>query len=352
MKLGEKMARVLVGMSGGVDSSVAALLLKQQGYEVVGVTLNLWGKERPEVVNDARAVCEKLGIEYEILDFHDVFQEKVIDYFAKEYMRGRTPNPCNACNRYVKFEALLLKAVESLDCDYIATGHYAKVECDEATGRYFLRKSEAAKKDQTYALYNLTQEQLKRTLMPLGDYTKEEVRKIAEENGLVNANRKDSQEICFVEDNDYIRFIKENYGYTQKKGNFVDANGNILGEHQGIIYYTIGQRKGLGIAFQKHMYVLKIDVEKNEVVLGEKEELFSDSLICDDVNLMMIEKLENPISATVKIRYSAMAEPATLIPIDDGKIKVVFNEPQRAITPGQAAVFYDDDAVIGGGTIL
>jgi len=346
------MARVLVGMSGGVDSSVAALLLKQQGYDVVGVTLNLWGKERPEVVDDARAVCEKLEIEYEILDFHDVFQEKVIDYFANEYIRGRTPNPCNACNRHVKFEALLLKAVESMNCDYIATGHYAKVEQDEITGRYFLRKSEAAKKDQTYALYNLTQDQLKRTLMPLGDYTKEEVRKIAEENGLVNANRKDSQEICFVEDNDYIRFIKKNYGYTPEKGNFVDVDGNVLGEHQGIIYYTVGQRKGLGIAFQKHMYVLRIDVEKNEVVLGEKEELFSKSLICDEINLMMFERLEKPISASVKIRYSATAEPATLIPLEDGKIKVEFSVPQRAITPGQAAVFYNGDAVIGGGTIL
>jgi len=345
------MARVLVGMSGGVDSSVAALLLKQQGYEVVGVTLNMWGKERPEVEEDARAVCDKLGIEYHILDFHELFQEKVIDYFAKEYMQGRTPNPCNACNRYIKFEALLQKAVSMLDCEYIATGHYAKVEKNPDNGRYFLRKSEAAKKDQTYALYNLTQEQLQRLLMPLGDYQKDEVRKIAEENGLVNANRKDSQEICFVEDNDYIRFIKENYQYTPKKGNFVDVNGNVLGEHQGIIHYTVGQRKGLGIAFQKHMYVLKIDAEKNEVVLGDQEQLFSDTLICRDVNFMMVEKLENPLSATVKIRYSATAEPATLIPIEGGKVKVVFEKPQRAITPGQSAVFYDGDAVIGGGTI-
>lgn len=356
------MAKVLVGMSGGVDSSVTALLLKQQGYDVIGVTLNVWERENPivsekaccalDAVNDARAVCTKLGIDYYVLNFRDIFKEKVIDYFAKEYMSGRTPNPCNACNRYVKFEALLQRAVNVLECDYIATGHYAKVDCNPETGRYFLRKSIADKKDQTYALYNLTQEQLKRTLMPLGDYHKEEVRKIAEENELVNAKRRDSQEICFVEDNDYIRFIKEKYHYTPKKGNFVDVNGTVLGEHQGIIHYTIGQRKGLGIAFQKHMYVLRIDAEKNEVVLGEEEKLFSDTLVCDDVNLMTMETLENPIYATVKIRYSATAEPATLIPLKDGKIKVVFNEPQRAITPGQAAVFYDNDIVIGGGTIL
>lgn len=355
------MARVLVGMSGGVDSSVTALLLQQQGYEVIGVTLNVWERENPVVsekaccaldaVNDARAVCTKLGIDYYVLNFRDIFKEKVIDYFAKEYMCGRTPNPCNACNRFVKFEALLQRAINVLECDYIATGHYAKVEYDSESGRYFLRKSKADKKDQTYALYNLTQEQLKHTLMPLGDYHKDEVRRIAEENGLINAKRKDSQEICFIEDNDYIRFIKEKYQYVPQKGNFVDVNGNILGEHQGIIHYTVGQRKGLGIAFQKPMYVVKIDAVKNEVVLGEQEKLFSDSLICDDVNLMMIEKLEKPVFANVKIRYSAIAEPATLIPLENGRIKVVFDKPQRAITPGQAAVFYDGDAVIGGGTI-
>jgi len=346
------MARVLVGMSGGVDSSVAALLLQQQGYEVVGVTLNLWKKAKEDVIQDARAVCEKLGMEYHILDFSDLFREKVIDYFADEYMNGRTPNPCNACNRHIKFEALLQKAVSELNCEYIATGHYAKVEFDAESGRYFLRKSQADKKDQTYALYNLTQEQLSRTLMPLGDYTKAEVRKIAEDNDLVNAKRKDSQEICFVEDNDYIRFIQENYGYVPKKGNFVDVTGNVLGEHQGIIHYTIGQRKGLGIAFQKHMFVLKIDVEKNEVVLGDQEQLFSDTLVCDKVNWMMVEKLEAPMLAQVKIRYSATAEPATLIPKEDGTVKVVFDTPQRAITSGQTAVFYDGDAVIGGGSIL
>ena len=346
------MARVLVGMSGGVDSSVAALLLQKQGYEVVGVTLNLWKKAKEDVVRDARSVCEKLEMEYHILDFSDLFREKVIDYFADEYMHGRTPNPCNACNRHIKFEALLQRAVNELNCEYIATGHYAKVEFDSETGRYFLRKSQADKKDQTYALYNLTQAQLARTLMPLGEYTKEEVRKIAEENGLVNANRKDSQEICFVEDNDYIRFIQETYGYVSKKGNFVDVEGNILGEHQGIIHYTIGQRKGLGIAFQKHMYVLRLDVKKNEVVLGDQEQLFADTLICNKVNLMKFAKLESSISAQVKIRYSAQAENATLIPMENEKIKVVFDEPQRAITPGQAAVFYDGDAVIGGGSIL
>lgn len=354
------MAKVLVGMSGGVDSSVAALLLKEQGYEVIGVTMNVWERENPivsekaccalDAVNDARAVCNKLDIEYYVLNFRDTFKAMVIDYFAKEYMAGRTPNPCTACNRYVKFEALLQKALHVFECDFIATGHYAKVEFDEKTGRYFLRKSVTDKKDQTYALYNLTQEQLKHTLMPLGDYTKEQVREIAEKNGLVNAKRHDSQEICFVEDNDYAKFIEEKYNYKSKPGNFVDMQGHVLGKHNGIIHYTIGQRKGLDIAFGKRMYVVGLDVEKNQVILGDDKDLFKDSLICEDLNWMTIDKLEIPMSVTAKIRYSAKCEPATLIPMGD-KVKVVFNEPQRAITSGQSVVFYDDDKVVGGGTI-
>lgn len=355
------MAKVLVGMSGGVDSSVAALLLKEQGYDVVGVTMNVWERENPivsekaccalDAVNDARAVCNKLGIEYYVLNFRDTFKAMVIDYFAKEYIAGRTPNPCTACNRYVKFEALLQKAINVFECDFIATGHYAKVEFDEKTGRYFLRKSVTDKKDQTYALYNLTQEQLKHTLMPLGDYTKEQVREIAEKNGLVNAKRHDSQEICFVEDNDYAKFIEEKYDYKAKPGNFVDMAGNVLGKHNGIIHYTIGQRKGLDIAFGKRMYVVGLDMEKNQVILGDDKDLFKDTLVCEDLNWMTISKLESPMFVTAKIRYSAKCEMATVIPLEDGRAKVVFNEPQRAITSGQSVVFYDGDKVVGGGII-
>ena len=344
------MSRILVGMSGGVDSSVTALLLKKQGYDVVGVTMKLLDNAE-KTTNDAKIICEKLGIEYYVVDFSKAFREKVIDYFVNEYINGRTPNPCNMCNKYLKFGFLLDSAINEFNCDQIATGHYARVDYSKDTGRYFLRKSETDKKDQTYALYKLTQEQLSHVIMPLGNYEKENVRKIAEENGLINAKKKDSQEICFVPNNNYIKFIEDNYNFKAKKGNFVDLNGNILGEHNGIIHYTIGQRKGLEIAFQKRMYVINIDPVKNEVVLGNDEDLFRESFICDDVNFMAIESIEKPIQANVKIRYSAKAQKAELIPLDDGSIKVVFSEKQRAITPGQSAVFYKDDIVLGGGTI-
>lgn len=351
-KEGDTMAKVLVGMSGGVDSSVAALLLKEQGYEVIGVTMNLWEESTSiyTAINDAQEVCNKLKIDYHVLDFKDIFKTSVIDYFAKEYMKGRTPNPCTVCNRCVKFEALLGKAINEFDCDFIATGHYAKIDCDKNTGRYFLRKSVTDKKDQTYALYNLTQEQLKHTIMPLGDFSKDKIREIAQKNGLVNAQKRDSQEICFVEDNDYSKFIREKYNYIPEKGDFVDITGKILGEHKGIINYTIGQRKGLEIAFQKRMYVIGINVEKNQVILGNDEDLFKDNLMCENLNWMMIKELKEPMSANVKIRYAANAEPATLIPAGD-MVKVVFDKPQRAITSGQSAVFYDEDKVIGGGVI-
>jgi len=256
------------------------------------------------------------------------------------------------CNKHLKFGALLKVAKEKFNCEYIATGHYAKIEYDADIDRYLLKKSKTDKKDQTYALYKLTQEQLKHVIMPLGDYEKEEIRKIAEDNDLINAKRRDSQEICFVEDNDYVRFIKENYGYKLKKGNFVDLNGNVLGKHNGIINYTIGQRKGLEIAFQKRMYVVDIRVDKNEVVLGDNEDLFRDSLVCTDVNFISIKELMSPITVMAKIRYSSKPEKATLIPLENGNVKVVFNEVQRAITPGQSVVFYDEDIVVGGGTII
>ncbi|MNI30871.1 tRNA-specific 2-thiouridylase MnmA [compost metagenome] len=357
------MERVVVGMSGGVDSSVTALLLKQRGYDVIGITMNVWEREDTEkpcekaccavdAVNDARKVCAKLDVPYYAMNFRDVFKKDVIDYFVDEYIHGKTPNPCIACNRYVKFETLLNKAVTLFDAKYIATGHYAKVEFNEETGRYYLRESVTDAKDQTYALYNLTQDQLKHIIMPLGDYNKEEVREIARENNLINANKHDSQEICFVEDNNYAKFIKEKYNYVPKKGNFVDLDDNVIGEHKGIINYTIGQRRGLGLSVKKPLYVVKIDSESNKVYLSEQDGLFSKTLECTNLNFMPFEKLDGPLKVSAKIRYSAKKSPATIIPLDNGNVKVEFEIAQRAITPGQAVVFYDNDIVVGGGTIV
>lgn len=359
----DKNKRVVVGMSGGVDSSVTALLLKAKGYDVIGVTMNVWQRD-PDTkyceksccalgaVNDARLVANKLDIPYYVLNFKDDFKKNVIDYFVDDYIHGKTPNPCIACNRYVKFETLLKKAITVFDAQYIATGHYAKVDYNEETKRYFLRESVTMAKDQTYALYNLTQEQLSHIIMPLGDYNKDEVRQIARENELVNANKHDSQEICFIEDNNYAKFIIEKYGYVPKKGNIVDMNGKILGKHNGIIHYTIGQRRGLGLSFDKPMYVIKLDAKKNEVVLGEEKYLFSNSLICTKPNFMPFEKLEHSINVQAKVRYSAKKSNAVITSLENGDVEVKFEQPQRAITPGQAVVFYDNDIVVGGGTII
>lgn len=354
--------KVVIGMSGGVDSSVAAAVLLEKGYEVIGVTMKIWSETSGDAkqaekgccslsaVDDARNVAYKLGIPYYVMNFQDVFEDKVIDYFKHEYLKGRTPNPCIACNRFVKFEAMLQKSI-SMDIDYIATGHYAIIEYDETLKRYLLKKSVTDKKDQTYALYNFTQDQLSRTLMPIGDYTKEQVREIAEKLELDVASKPDSQEICFVEDNNYAKFIKENTDKKIKSGHFVDTKGNILGKHKGIIHYTVGQRKGLGITFGKPMYVVGVDIKNNNVILGENHETFSKSLIADDLNYIMIDKLEKPMEVKAKIRYSAKESDATIYPIEDGKVKVDFKEPQRAITPGQSVVFYSNDIVVGGGVI-
>jgi len=354
--------KVMIGMSGGVDSSVAAAILLEKGYDVIGVTMQIWpdiNEDRKSseggccslsAVDDARRVSNKLGIPYYVMNFKDIFEQKVIDYFTDEYLKGRTPNPCIACNRYVKFEALLNKAI-SMGIDYISTGHYAKVEYDEKYKRFLLKKSITDKKDQTYALYNLTQEQLSRTLMPVGEYTKEKVREIAKEIGLSVATKPDSQEICFVEDNDYGRFICENTDYKIKAGNFVDTKGKILGKHKGIIHYTVGQRKGLGIAFGKPMFVVDINVENNIVVLGDESEVFSNTLIASDLNFISIDRLETPMKIKAKIRYSAKEAYALISPEGEDKVKVVFDIPQRAITPGQSVVFYDGDIVVGGGVI-
>lgn len=354
--------KVMIGMSGGVDSSVAAAILLEKGYEVIGVTMQIWPDMEEErlkteggccslsAVDDARRVANKLGIPYYVMNFKEVFEKKVIDYFTEEYINGRTPNPCIACNRHVKFDALLNKAV-SMGIDYIATGHYAKVEFDETSKRFLLKKSVTDRKDQTYALYNLTQEQLARTLMPIGDYEKERVRELAKELGLTVATKPDSQEICFVEDNDYAGFIEKNTDYKVKPGNFVDTKGKILGRHNGIIHYTVGQRKGLGITFGKPMFVVGIDAKNDNVVLGEEGEVLSDSLTASDLNFISIEKLDGPMRVEAKIRYSAKPAAATITPADEGRVKVVFDIPQRAITPGQSVVFYDGDVVVGGGVI-
>ncbi len=354
--------KVMLGMSGGVDSSVAAAVLLEQGYEVIGVTMQIWPDMQEErkkteggccslsAVDDARRVANKLGIPYYVLNFKDIFEDKVINYFKAEYLKGRTPNPCVACNRYVKFEAMLDKAV-SMGIDRVATGHYAKIEYDEKLNRYLLKKSVTDAKDQTYALYNLSQYQLSRTLMPIGDYTKDRVREIAAEIGLSVASKPDSQEICFVDDNDYGGYIERNTNADIRSGNFVDPDGNVLGRHKGIIHYTIGQRKGLGIAFGRPKYVVDINVAKNEVVLGNENEVFSGGLTASDLNFIFIDKLDGEMKVSAKIRYSAKPAAAVITPIDNDTVSVRFETPQRAITPGQSVVFYDGDIVVGGGTI-
>lgn len=356
------MEKVVVGMSGGVDSSVAAYLLKKNGYEVIGVTMQIWQDEdtfRQEenggccglsAVEDARGVARRLEIPYYVMNFKEVFQRRVMDYFAEEYRRGRTPNPCIACNRHVKWEALLNRAL-GIGADYIATGHYARVvKLDN--GRYTLKKSASAGKDQTYALYNLTQDQLRRTLMPAGEYDKSEIRRIADEIGLTVAGKPDSQEICFIPDHDYAAFVEQ---YTQSAsvpGNFVDAKGSILGVHRGIVHYTVGQRKGLNLSMGRPVFVTEIKPDTNEVVIGDTDDVFSDTLTADQLNFMSVEDLDGEMEVTVKIRYGHSGAPARIVKIGNDRIRCVFQEPQRAITPGQAVVFYDGELVVGGGSIV
>lgn len=356
------MAKIVVGLSGGVDSSVAAYLLKEAGHEVIGVTMQIWQEEANEIqeenggccglsaVEDARRVAQKLGIPYYVMNFRQEFKESVIDYFVAEYMAGRTPNPCIACNRYVKWESLYHRA-RAIGADGIATGHYSRIVA-LPNGRYALKKSVTDAKDQTYALYNLTQEQLKHTLMPVGDYSKDEIRAIAEKIGLFVANKPDSMEICFVPDDNYAGFIEDYTGKTFPEGNFVNTAGEVLGRHQGIIHYTVGQRKGLGIALGQRMFVKEIRPETNEVVLASNEELFSNVLYADRINFMSVETLTEPMEVTAKIRYNHKGAKAVIEPVGEDRLKVTFAEPQRAITPGQAVVLYDGELVVGGGTIL
>ncbi|MGE5582797.1 MAG: tRNA 2-thiouridine(34) synthase MnmA [Bacillota bacterium] len=356
------MARVIMAMSGGVDSSVAAALLIEEGYEVIGVTMQIWPADMPygiEVeggccslgaVEDARAVANKLGIPYYVLNFQAPFREKVIDYFVAEYTRGRTPNPCIVCNHSLKFRNLLEKAF-SLGGDYVATGHYVRKDYDQTGGRWLLRKGLDSTKDQSYVLYGLSQEQLAHSLFPVGHYQKIEIRKIASKLGLTVADKPDSQEICFVPDQDYGRFIAEYRPGSVKPGKIIDTAGNILGTHQGITNFTIGQRKGLGIAAGAPLYVTEIRPETNEVVVGTNEETFLPGLAASNINWIAFEALEKATAMEAKIRYTAKPVPALVKPLSASEAEVVFEQPQRAITPGQSVVFYRDDLVLGGGII-
>lgn len=351
--------KVVVGMSGGVDSSVAAYLLKKQGYEVIGVTMQMQeGEDQGDdgeaccgisAADDARRVADSIGIPHYVMNFKKEFKEHVIDYFLREYACGRTPNPCIACNRYVKWEALLNRSVE-IGADYIATGHYARIE-RLSNGRFAVKASAAAKKDQSYALYNLTQEQLSRTLMPVGGYEKEEIRRIAKEAGITVADKPDSQDICFVPDGDYARFIEEN-GVSAGKGNFVDTAGTILGTHQGIYHYTVGQRKGLNLSLGHPVFVKEIHKDTNEVVLADNEELFTNRLVADHMNYMSVEDINGDLRVFAKIRYNHKGAWATVRKISNDRIECVFDEPVRAVTPGQAVVFYDGGFVLGGAIII
>lgn len=355
--------KVVVGMSGGVDSSVAAWLLKEQGYEVIGVTMQIWQEEEEQAqqenggccglsaVEDARRVAYMLDIPYYVMNFKKEFKEHVMDYFVAEYLRGRTPNPCIACNRYVKWESLLKRSMD-IGADYIATGHYARIARLE-NGRLALCRSKTTAKDQTYALYNLTQSQLAHTLMPVGDYTKEEIRDMARQIGLRTADKPDSQEICFIPDHDYAGFIDRQSGVKASlEGNFVSRDGRILGRHKGITHYTIGQRKGLGIALGTPVFVTELRPETNEVVLGSNEEVFGTAAYADHLNFMSIPDLEGEMEVTAKIRYSHQGAPCRIRKVERDKVRCDFMEPVRAITPGQAVVFYQGDLVVGGGCIL
>ncbi len=343
------MKKALIAMSGGVDSSLAAKIMKDEGFECVGCTMRLYGDcGAHDDAEDAAEAAEKLGIPFQVLDLREGFRENVIDRFVAAYGAGQTPNPCILCNRYMKFDRLYRQA-EALGCDHVVTGHYARIERDG--DEYRLKKAADLSKDQSYVLYFLTQEQLKHTLFPLGEMKKSEVRKLAGANGFNNAGKPDSQDICFVPDGDYAAFLERQRGSAYPPGDFTDSRGNVLGTHKGIVRYTIGQRKGLGIAFGRPMYVTAIDSAGNTVVLGEDKELFSRDLTAGGFSWISGRAPEHEIVCRAKIRYRHQEQPATARPLADGRVAVRFDEPQRAITPGQAAVLYDGDTVLGGGTI-
>lgn len=355
------MDKALIAMSGGVDSSVAACLIKEQGYSCIGVTMKLFqneyiGESREhtccslEDVEDARSVARQLNIPYYVFNFSDRFRECVIDKFVRAYEAGITPNPCIDCNRYLKFDKLFHRSKE-LNCNYVVTGHYARVEYDETLNRYLLKKALDTDKDQSYVLYAMTQEQLSHTLFPLGELTKPEVRKIAEKHSFINAKKHDSQDICFVTGGKYTDFIQQ---YTSKRypeGNFVDINGRVLGTHKGIIHYTIGQRRGLNISSTEALYVSAIDSVNNTVTLASENELYTKKLVAKDINMISTPFLEKPEKLKVKVRYRQPEQPATVVQTDTDTLEITFDTPQRAVTSGQAVVIYNGDIVVGGGTI-
>ncbi len=346
--------RVVVAMSGGVDSSVAAALLKDRGLEVIGITMQMW--EHPGLIEhsrmeDARRTAKKLGIPHHVVDLRDVFEERIIANFCSEYKQGRTPNPCMRCNQYIKFDCLLKKAGE-LDADYIATGHYARIEYDKSNSRYLLKKGMDLQKDQSYFLYTMTQLQLKSTLMPLGSFTKKRVRQMAEELALPAADKSESQEVCFAPDNDYGEFLEKYISESISPGPIINREGKVIGEHRGIIFYTVGQRRGIGVSGREPLYVIAIDAKKNTIIVGRREEVYSNKLRAVSVNYIAVESLEGPLNAKVRVRYSHEPSDAVVSPLDDEDVHVEFSEPQWAITPGQAVVFYDGDVLVGGGTIF
>ena len=353
--------KALIAMSGGVDSSVAAFLMKEAGYDCVGVTMKLFHNEDIGIsrdhsccslddVEDARSVAFRLGIPFHVFNFSDRFEECVIRRFVEAYEEGCTPNPCIDCNRFLKFDKLYTRAQE-LGCSHIVTGHYARISFNESTGRYELKKAEDSTKDQSYVLYSLTQDQLAHTLFPLGGLTKPEVREIAEGQGFINAKKHDSQDICFVQDGSYADFIETYTGKTFPEGEFVDFEGKVMGTHKGIIRYTIGQRKGLGLSVPEPVYVCRLDMDQNRVVLGKNEDLFSRSLIADDINLITVPEIQGTMHLKAKVRYRQKAQWANVVQTGPDTLRVEFDEPQRAITKGQAVVLYDEDTVVGGGTI-
>ena len=352
--------RVVVGMSGGVDSSTAAALLLEQGYDVVGITLKLWPQDctaraedkccGPQAVSDARAVCHRLGIPYYLVDEAEEFRRQVIQYFADEYKAGRTPNPCVMCNEKLKFGTLLARA-RKLGATRVATGHYARVEPDPATGRFLLRKGRDPRRDQSYFLFSLRQEQLAHTLFPLGELNKTTTREVARDHALKTADKEESMEICFVPDNDYGRFLREAQLVAPHAGEIVDQEGRVLGHHEGIEFYTIGQRRGLKLSAPKPWYVVDLDVARNRVVVGGDTALSRDTLKVERCNWIAFAEPPESFEATVKIRYNHPGTPAVLRPGPHGTVEIQLAEPQRAVTPGQACVFYQDDLVLGGGWI-
>lgn len=350
---------VVTAISGGVDSSVAALLLKEQGFKTAGITLKLFDEKKfyPDIVNsdktddiaDAKNVADRLGIEHFVFDLSEDFQKSVIEYFVKTYLSGATPNPCIVCNKTIKFDKLFEKAFE-LGFEKIATGHYCRLEKDEQSGRFLLRKAVDHTKDQSYVLYSLSQEQLSRTLFPLGSYTKAQIRALAEQNDLVTAHKSDSQDICFIKDGNYRRFLESYTGKVFSKGDFVLTDNTVVGTHSGLPFYTPGQRKGLGVSYTEPLYVVSKNTDTNKILLGKETDLYSSRVVVKDVNFVSVDKPCSPIKVSAKLRYKQQESSAVLHPMDDYCI-LEFDTPQRAVTSGQSAVFYDGEYVIGGGTI-